>query len=78
MPDLTPALPSRYRRSALAVLRRLVARAAGDVAEHAAAVRVLGAGGERAADAQASLGLARGRLALLRGRERFLRSGKPS
>lgn len=78
MPDLTPALPSRYRHSTLAVLRGLVARAAGDVAACSEAVEVLSLGGERTADARAGLGLATDRLALLRGRERFLRSASPA
>ncbi len=38
MPDLTPALPARYRRRALAVLEGLVARARGDDARHLATV----------------------------------------
>ena len=77
MPDLTPALPARYRRRALAALEQLVAGARGDVARHLATVGRLTAAGERTTDARASLGFAEKSLALLRGRQRFLRPGGP-
>ena len=77
MPDLTPALPPRYRRRALAALEGLVTRARGDVARHLATVKYLTAAGERTTDARASLGFAETSLALLRGRRRFLRLGEP-
>ena len=77
MPDLTPALPVRYRRHALAALEGLVTRARGDVARHLATVGRLTAAGERTTDARAGLGFAEKSLALLRGRQRFLRPGEP-
>ena len=77
MPDLTPALPARYRHRTLAALEQLVARARGDVARHLATVGRLTAAGERTIDARASLGFAEKSLALLRGRQRFLRPGGP-
>ena len=77
MPHLTPALPLRYRRRALAALEGLVTRARGDVARHLATVGRLAAAGERTTDARASLGFAENNLALLRGRRRFLRPGEP-
>ena len=77
MPDLTPALPARYRHRTLAALEQLVARARGDVARHLATVGRLTAAGERTTDARASLGFAEKSLALLRGRQRFLRLGEP-
>src|SRR3954454_11267213 len=67
MPHLTPALPLRYRRRALAALEGLVARARGDVARHLATVGRLAAAGERTTDARASLGFVENNLALLRG-----------
>jgi hypothetical protein len=76
MPDLTPALPPRYRRRALAALGGLMARARGAVAGRRATVARLAAAGEEATAARAELGLAERGLALLRGRQRFLRSGK--
>jgi hypothetical protein len=76
MPDLTPALPIRYRRRALAALGGLMARARGGVAGRRATVARLAAAGEEATAARAELGLAERGLALLRGRQRFLRSGK--
>jgi hypothetical protein len=41
MPHLTPTLPPRYRRRALAVLGGLITRAKGDVAGHRASVERL-------------------------------------
>src|SRR3954453_2533963 len=76
VPHLTPALPLRYRRRALAALEGLVTRARGDVARHLATVGRLAAAGERTTDARASLGFAENNLALLRGRQRFLRPGE--
>jgi hypothetical protein len=76
MPHLTPALPPRYRRRALAALEGLTARAEGDVAGHLASVERTAAAGEVTTAARASLGLAERGLALLRGRQRFLRSGE--
>ena len=78
MPQLTPALPPRYRRRALAALGGLMTRAEGDVAGHLATVERLAAAGEDSTAARAGLGLAERGLALLRGRQRFLRSGEPS
>ncbi len=52
-------------------------RARGAVAGHRAAVARLAAAGEEATAARAELGLAERGLALLRGRQRFLRSGEP-
>ena len=77
MPDLTPALSPRYRRRALAALGGLMARARGTVAGHRATVARLATAGEETAAARAELGLAERGLALLRGRQRFLRSGEP-
>jgi hypothetical protein len=77
MPHLTPALPPRYRRRALAALGGLLTRAKGDVAGHRATVERLAAAGEEVTGAHADLGLAQRGLALLRGRQRFLRSGEP-
>jgi hypothetical protein len=76
MPDLTPALPPRYRRRALAALGGLMTRARGAVAGHRATVARQATAGEEATAARAELGLAERGLALLRGRQRFLRSGK--
>jgi hypothetical protein len=77
MPHLTPTLPPRYRRRALAALGGLTTRAKGDVAGHRATVERLAAAGEETSAARAGLGLAERGLALLRGRQRFLRSGEP-
>ena len=77
MPQLTPALPPRYRRRALAALGGLMTRAKGDVAGHLATVERMAAAGEETTAARAGLGLAERGLALLRGRQRFLRSGEP-
>jgi hypothetical protein len=77
MPDLSPALSLRYRRRALAALGGLMTRARGAVAGHRATVARLAAAGEEATAARAELGLAERGLALLRGRQRFLRSGEP-
>jgi hypothetical protein len=77
MPQLTPALPPRYRRRALVALGGMMTRAKGDVAGHLAAVKRMAAAGEDSAAARAGLGLAEHGLALLRGRQRFLRSGEP-
>ena len=77
MPLLTPALPPRYRRRALAALEGLMTRAKGDVADHLATVERLAAAGEDSSAARAGLGLAEHGLALLRGRQQFLRSGEP-
>lgn len=77
MTDLTPSLPTRYRRRALASLEILVARAKDAVTTKRAAVSSLTVAGKETTDARASLGLAERGLALLRGRRRFLRSGEP-
>ena len=77
MPLLTPALPPRYRRRALAALGGLMTRATGDVAGHLATVERLAAAGEDSTAARAGLGLAEHGLTILRGRQRFLRSGEP-
>jgi hypothetical protein len=77
MPLLTPALPPWYRRRALAALGGLMTRARGDVADHLATVEQLAAAGEETTAARVGLGLAEHGLALLRGRQRFLRSGEP-
>ena len=53
-------------------------RAKGDVAGHLATVERLAAAGEETTAARAGLGFAERGLALLRGRQRLLRSGKPS
>ena len=53
-----------------------MARARGAVAGRRATVARLAAAGEEATAARAELGLAERGLALLRGRQRFLRSGK--
>jgi hypothetical protein len=58
MPDLTPALPARYRRRALAALEQLVARTRGDVARHLAAIERLAVAGGRTTSARANLGFA--------------------
>ena len=58
-----------------AVLGGLMTRAEGDVAGHLATVGRLAAAGEDSTAARAGLGLAEHGLALLRGRQRFLRSG---
>jgi hypothetical protein len=76
MPLLTPPLPPRYRRRALAALEGLLTRGEGDVAGHLATVERTAAAGEDSTAARAGLGLAERRLALLRGRQRFLRSGE--
>jgi hypothetical protein len=75
MPDLTPALPPRYRRRALAALGGLMTRARSEVAGHRATVERQAVTGEETNAARAGLGLAERGLALLRGRQRFLRSG---
>ena len=75
MPYLTPALPPQYRRRALAALEGLMMRAGGDVAGHLATVERTAAAGEVTTAARAGLGLAERSLALLHGRQRFLRSG---
>ena len=77
MPQLTPALPPRYRRRALAALEGLTTRARGDVAGHLATVERMTMAGEETTAARAGLGLAERGLALLLGRQRFLRSGEP-
>ena len=77
MPHLTPTLPSRYRRRALAALGGLMTRAKGDVAGHRASVERLTAARQETGTARAGLGLAERGLALLHGRQRFLRSGEP-
>ena len=77
MPHLTPILPARYRRLALAALARLTARAKGDVAGHRAAVERLTVAGEETGSATAALSLAERGLALLCGRQQFLRSSGP-
>ena len=77
MPQLTPALPPRYRRHALVALRGLMTRARGDVTDHLATVERMAAAGEETTAARSGLGLAERGLALLRGRQQFLRSGKP-
>jgi hypothetical protein len=77
MPHLTPALPPRYRRQALAALEGLMTRAESDVAGHLATVERTAAAGVDSTAARAGLGLAERGLALLRGRQRFLRSGEP-
>ena len=46
MPQLTPALPPRYRRRALGALGGLLTRAEGDVAGHLATVERTAATGE--------------------------------
>ena len=56
MPQLTPALPPRYRRRALAALGGLMTRAEGDVAGHLATVGRLAAAGEDSTAARARLG----------------------
>ena len=78
MPQLTPALPPRYRRRALVALGGLMTRAKGDVAVHLATIERMAAAGEETTAARAGLGLAERGLALLRGRQQFLRSGEPS
>ena len=77
MPDLTPALPPRYRRRALAALDGLVTRAKGGVADQRAIVERLTAAGQETSTARAGLGLAERGLTLLRGRRGFLRLGEP-
>jgi hypothetical protein len=77
MSHLTPTLPARYRRRALAALGGLMTRARDDVAGHRATVERMAAAGEETTGARAGLGLAERGLALLRGRQRFLRSGEP-
>ena len=77
MPDLTPTLPPRYRRRALAALDGLLTRAKGDVADQRAIVERLTAAGQETSTARAGLGLAERGLTLLRGRRRFLRLGEP-
>jgi hypothetical protein len=74
MPLLTPALPSRYRRHALAALDKMMTRAQGDVADHRATVTRLAAAQEDVTAAHTRLGLAEHVLMLLRGRQLFLRS----
>ena len=46
MPQLTPALPPRYRRRALVALGGLMTRAKGDVAGHRATIERMAAAGE--------------------------------
>ena len=75
MPHLTPSLPPRYRGLALAALAGLTARAKGNVAGHRATVEQMTLAGEETIIARAGLSLAERGLALLRGREQFLRSG---
>ena len=77
MPQLTPALPPRYRRRALAALEGLMTRAKGDVAGHTATLERTTMAGEESTAARARLDFAERRLALLRGRQQFLRSGEP-
>jgi len=74
MPDLTPALPPRYRRLALTALMGLTARAKRAVASHRTAVEQLRTSGEESTLAQARLNLAERGLALLRGRQQFMQS----
>ena len=78
MPQLTPALPPRYRRRALVALGGLMTRAKRDVARQLATVKRMAAAGEETTAARAGLGFAERGLALLRGRQQFLRSGEPS
>jgi hypothetical protein len=77
MPHLTPTLPPRYRRLALAALDGLMTRAKADVTGHRATVERLTAAGQETGTARAGLGLAERCLALLRGRRGFLRSDEP-
>ena len=77
MPHLTPVLPPRYRRLALATLAGLTTRARDDVARHHAALERLVLVGQETTSAKAALGLAERGLALLRGRQHFLRSSGP-
>ena len=77
MPHLTPILPPRYRRLALAALAGLTTRARGDVARHHAAIERLTLVGQETTGARAGLSLAERSLALLRGRQHFLRSSGP-
>jgi hypothetical protein len=78
MPHLTPALPPRYRRLALAALGGLLTRAKGDVAGHRAEIERLTLVGKETTSANAGLSLAERGLGLLRGRQHFLRlSGPP-
>ena len=60
MPQLTPALPPRYRRRALVALRGLMTRARGDVTDHLATVERMAAAGEETTAARAGLGTAHG------------------
>lgn len=77
MPQLTPPLPRAYRHHALAALHGLMARAKGDITHHTATAERQIADGKEAT-ARANLGLAERVLALLRGRQRFLRSDESS
>lgn len=77
MPDLTPALSVRYRRSALVALDGLIAGVESDVALHLMDIARLTTTGERLAGARASLEFAEHRLALLQDRQRFLLTGEP-
>jgi hypothetical protein len=76
MPHLTPDLPLGYRRRALTALDLLTSRAAIDLAQHRSALERLTLTGEPATGVCASLSFAQDRLALLRGRQRFLRAGE--
>jgi hypothetical protein len=78
MPDVTPTLPARYRRLALTALADLMARGNRAVLGHRATVERLAATGDESASARAGLRLAERSLAVLRGRQRFLRSSDPS
>lgn len=78
MPHLTPTLPPRYRRLALAALAGLTTRARGDIAHRHAELERLTLVGKETTSAKAGLSLAERSLDLLRGRQRFLRSsGSP-
>jgi hypothetical protein len=77
IPHLTPDLPPRYRRRALAALARLAARARVNIVSHRATIERLPVDGEEAATARASLSLAERGLALLLGRQHFLSAAKP-
>ena len=55
MPQLTPALPPRYRRRALVALRGLMTGARGDVSDHLATVERMAAAGEETTAARAGL-----------------------
>jgi hypothetical protein len=77
VPHLTPTLPPRYRRLALAALAGLTTRARDDVAHHHAEIERLTLVGKETTSAEAGLSLAERGLGLLRGRQHFLRSSGP-